>query len=166
MTLYFDVTCSSNKTSLTYVLWRHLPLQLVRTLEGHSGSVNVVAVTGPHFAVTGSGDITVKVWNLVTGQLVRTLEGHSRYVFAVMSTPLCLRRYVYAVMSSPLCLRRYVFAVMSTPLCLRRYVYAVMSTPLCLRRYVFAVMSTLSPWLCRTYVSGSEDNTVKVWVCI
>ena len=48
-----------------------------RTLEGHGGEVNAVAVTADgRTAVSGSDDSTVRVWDLATGQ-ARTLEGHA-----------------------------------------------------------------------------------------
>ena len=53
---------------------------LIRTLEGHSDSVNGVAVTGDgRRAVSASSDNTLKVWDLETGRELRTLEGHSDY---------------------------------------------------------------------------------------
>ncbi|XXT24073.1 AAA family ATPase [Sorangium sp. So ce429] len=60
---------------------------LVRTLEGHTYSVEGVAVTADgRFAVSASYDQTLKVWNLGTGQLVRTLEGHADIVNGVAVT--------------------------------------------------------------------------------
>jgi hypothetical protein len=61
---------------------------LVRTLEGHSDSVNAVAVTPDgRRAVSASEDNTLKVWDLESGQELRTLEGHSDPVNAVVVTP-------------------------------------------------------------------------------
>ena len=56
----------------------------MRTLRGHSDSVNSVALSsdGRHI-VSGSADDTVKVWALAAGACVRTLEGHSRPVSSV-----------------------------------------------------------------------------------
>jgi WD40 repeat protein len=61
---------------------------LIRTLEGHSGSVYAVAITpdGRH-AVSGSYDKTLKIWDLNTGKIIRPLEGHSGSVYAVAITP-------------------------------------------------------------------------------
>src|SRR5919199_1194516 len=54
---------------------------LLRTLEGHSNSVNAVAVTADDKrAISGSYDNTLKVWDLTTGQELFTLEGHSNSV--------------------------------------------------------------------------------------
>jgi len=61
---------------------------LVRTLEGHSGEVNAVAVAPEGGqAISASDDQTLKVWDVKTGQAVRTLEGHSDAVRAVAVTP-------------------------------------------------------------------------------
>jgi WD40 repeat protein len=60
---------------------------LLRTLEGHSSVVNVVAVTADgRRAVSGSGDKTLKVWDLESGRAQRTLEGHSSGVISVAVT--------------------------------------------------------------------------------
>ncbi|MBD2224473.1 NB-ARC domain-containing protein [Calothrix anomala] len=57
---------------------------LVRTLVGHSNSVNTVALsTDGKYAISGSDDKTLKVWNWQTGELLRTLVGHSDSVNAV-----------------------------------------------------------------------------------
>jgi WD40 repeat protein len=68
--------------------WRLIRGRALRTLEGHSGGVNGVAVTPDgKRAVSASDDETVKVWDLETGRELRTLEGHSRSVRSVAVTP-------------------------------------------------------------------------------
>lgn len=61
---------------------------LLRTLTGHSDSVNAVAVTpdGTH-AISASYDQTLRVWHLDWGTELRTLTGHSDWVWAVAVTP-------------------------------------------------------------------------------
>src|SRR4028118_785559 len=60
---------------------------LLRTLEGHSNSVNAVAVTADgKRAISGSFDKTIKVWGLTTGKELFTLKGHSDSVNAVAVT--------------------------------------------------------------------------------
>ena len=60
----------------------------MRTLEGHSGFVDGVAVTPDgKRAVSASWDKTLKVWDLETGRMLRTLEGHSAHVYGVAVTP-------------------------------------------------------------------------------
>jgi WD40 repeat protein len=61
---------------------------LLRTLEGHQGMVNAVAITPDgKAAVSGSTDNTLKVWILGSGSLLRSLEGHGNWVLAVAVTP-------------------------------------------------------------------------------
>jgi WD40 repeat protein len=57
---------------------------LVRTLVGHSGWVNAVAVSGDgRRAVSASADKTLKVWDVESGRELRTLEGHRDEVLGV-----------------------------------------------------------------------------------
>ena len=61
---------------------------LIRTLEGHTGSVSAVAVTPDgRRAVSASRDRTLRLWDLESGQTLRTLEGHTNWVSAVAVTP-------------------------------------------------------------------------------
>ncbi len=61
---------------------------LVRTLVGHSGSVNACTVTPDgRRVVSGSEDGTLKVWDLESGRVVATLEGHAGEVRACAVTP-------------------------------------------------------------------------------
>src|SRR4028119_1154952 len=60
---------------------------LLRTLKGHTGFVNAVAVTADgKRAISGSDDNTLKVWDLTTGKEQFTLKGHSSSVNAVAVT--------------------------------------------------------------------------------
>src|SRR4028119_1285081 len=60
---------------------------LLRTLEGHSNSVNAVAVTADgKRAISGSSDNTLKIWDLTTGKEEVTLKGHNHWVNAVAVT--------------------------------------------------------------------------------
>ena len=53
----------------------------MRTLSGHTGAVQAVAVTPDgRQAVSGSGDNTLRVWDLASGETVRTLSGHTGWV--------------------------------------------------------------------------------------
>ncbi|NMF65537.1 beta-propeller domain-containing protein [Brasilonema octagenarum] len=57
---------------------------LVRTLTGHSHSVNAVAVTPDcKYVISASSDKTLKVWDLQSGKEKFTLNGHSYSVNAV-----------------------------------------------------------------------------------
>ncbi|MEH2295548.1 MAG: hypothetical protein V7K31_21260, partial [Nostoc sp.] len=62
--------------------------RLLRTLKGHSDSVNAVAITpNGQQVISASFDKTLKVWNLATGEELFTLKGHSDSVNAVAITP-------------------------------------------------------------------------------
>jgi WD40 repeat protein len=62
--------------------------RLLRTLAGHYGSINAIAVTpNQEKVVSGSQDGNLKVWNLVTGQELLTLPGHYDPVNTVAVTP-------------------------------------------------------------------------------
>ena len=61
---------------------------LMRTLEGHTESVNSVAVNpGGATVVSGSVDKTVRLWRLADGALLRMLEGHTGDVCSVAVSP-------------------------------------------------------------------------------
>jgi len=72
----------------TLRVWDLESRQAVRTLKGHSNSVNGVAITPDgERAVSASSDKTLRVWDLESGQAVRTLEGHTYWVNGVAITP-------------------------------------------------------------------------------
>jgi len=61
---------------------------LLRTLVGHTGAVQSVAVTSDgRRAVSASLDSTLQVWDLETGVALHTLKGHTKAVEAVAVTP-------------------------------------------------------------------------------
>jgi WD40 repeat protein len=61
---------------------------LLRTLEGHSGPVNCVAITpDDQSVVSASRDKTLIVWNWERGQELQILEGHDDWVNFVALTP-------------------------------------------------------------------------------
>ncbi len=69
--------CPRRRTT-TLKVWELETGTLLRTLEGHTSSVDAVAITPDgKRAVSGSSDTTLKVWELETGVLLRTLEGHA-----------------------------------------------------------------------------------------
>ena len=66
----------------------------LRTLTGHTGGVDGVAVTADgKRAVSASEDKTLKVWDLESGRELRTLEGHSAWVNGVAVTADGKRRF-------------------------------------------------------------------------
>jgi WD40 repeat protein len=60
----------------------------LRTLEGHSNQVNGVSVTPDgRYAVSASGDRTIRMWDLERGVCIRVMQGHSSFVNCVSITP-------------------------------------------------------------------------------
>lgn len=67
-------------------------LYSIGTLQGHSASINTIAVISNQQAISASaGDFryatTLKVWDLERGALLQTLEGHTKGVNAVAGLP-------------------------------------------------------------------------------
>ena len=61
---------------------------IVRTLEGHTGWVNSVAVTPDgKRAISASSDRTLRVWDLESGQSLAHAQGHKDRVNSVAVTP-------------------------------------------------------------------------------
>jgi WD40 repeat protein len=75
------VSASEDKTVKVWDLKRRYQ---VRTLLGHSATVNSVALSADgRRAVSGSTDTTLKVWDLESFRALRTLRGHSACVNGV-----------------------------------------------------------------------------------
>jgi parallel beta-helix repeat protein len=69
-------------------LWDVASGSEVRTLTGHTGSVNSVAFSPDgRLLASGSGDETIKLWDVASGSLVRTLTGHTGSVNSVAFSP-------------------------------------------------------------------------------
>ncbi len=71
-------------------LWNPHTGELLRTLTGHSGAVNSVAIgsTGVgDILFSGSADKTIKIWKLATGKILHTLTGHTDAVKSVAVSP-------------------------------------------------------------------------------
>lgn len=72
----------------TLKLWDLETGEALRTLHGHSASVDCVAVLPDgNLAISGSWDKTLKLWDLGTGRVLQTLIGHSGFVGSVAVVP-------------------------------------------------------------------------------
>jgi hypothetical protein len=61
---------------------------LIRTLEGHVGPVNSVAIAPDgRTALSGSRDKTLRLWDLASGREIRRFQGHSLDIFSVAIAP-------------------------------------------------------------------------------
>ncbi|GAA5918367.1 hypothetical protein JCM1841_002190 [Sporobolomyces salmonicolor] len=77
------VSCSKDTTTR---VWNRQTGELYRTLSGHRGPVNAVALRSDQ-VITASGDALMKLWDLHTGQTLRTFTGHSRGLACVSWAP-------------------------------------------------------------------------------
>jgi WD40 repeat protein len=69
-------------------LWEVATGSEVRTLTGHTRSVNSVAFSPDgRLLASGSWDDTIKLWEVATGREVRTLTGHTHWVTSVAFSP-------------------------------------------------------------------------------
>ncbi|MBE9145326.1 serine/threonine-protein kinase [Planktothrix mougeotii] len=72
----------------TITLWQPATGNLIRSLEGHSGSVYAVAITSDNkILVSGSEDQTIKLWEIETGEEICTLTGHTGIVYSIAISP-------------------------------------------------------------------------------
>jgi WD40 repeat protein len=70
----------------TLTLWELATGKCLCTLNGHTESVNAVALTSEgRRALSGSWDKTLKLWDLATGQCLRTLTGYTGSAQTVVS---------------------------------------------------------------------------------
>jgi len=79
---------ASGSEDKTVRVWDAGQGRLLRTLEGHSGSVQSVAWDPEgRLLASGSTDRTVRVWDAGQGVLLRALEGHGSFVTSVAWDP-------------------------------------------------------------------------------
>ena len=63
-----DGLCVSGSDDKTLRVWDLITGECLRTLNGHSGSVNCIAVTKDGRCISGSWDETLRVWDIHTGK--------------------------------------------------------------------------------------------------
>ena len=119
----------------------------VRTLKGHSGSVSSVAFSPDgSYALSGSGDRTIRLWEIATGKELRRFEEHSDIVSTVVFSP--DGRYVLSG-SMDKTLR---FLEVASGMELR-----------CFKGHSAGVSSVAFSPDGRYILSGSQDKTIKLW---
>ncbi len=75
-------------TGLVTFLTFEGPTESILSFEGHTKGVLSVAFSPDgRYALSGSGDNTLKLWETSSGQLVRTFEGHTGTVWSVAFSP-------------------------------------------------------------------------------
>ncbi|MDB9492226.1 WD40 repeat domain-containing protein [Dolichospermum circinale CS-534/05] len=120
---------------------------LIRTLSGHSRSVNAIAVTPDgKTVISGSWDNTIKIWDVGTGTQKFTLEGHSDPVNAIAVTP-----DGKTVISGS---RDNTIKIWDVGTGTQKFTLEGHSDP------VNAIAVTPDG---KTVISGSWDNTIKIW---
>ena len=62
-------------------------LALLKTLEGHTHSVNSVSITPDGKKAVSGGDTTLRFWDVESGKCLKILEGHTNSVMSVSITP-------------------------------------------------------------------------------
>jgi WD40 repeat protein len=79
---------ASTSNDRTLRLWNAATGAHLRTLEGHTDSINSVTFSpdGQQLA-SASNDRTVRLWDAATGAHLRTLEGHTGWVNSVTFSP-------------------------------------------------------------------------------
>jgi WD40 repeat protein len=68
-----------------FKLWNKQNGDLVRTLNGHGGSVWSVAFASNNILACGSDsyDKKIRIWDTNTGNMLRTLSGHGNLIWQV-----------------------------------------------------------------------------------
>jgi WD40 repeat protein/predicted Ser/Thr protein kinase len=79
---------ASGSYDKTIKVWNLSTGEEIRTLTGHSGWVGSVAFSPDgRTLASGSLDDTIKIWDVATGQLIHTLKGHSSSVQCLAFSP-------------------------------------------------------------------------------
>lgn len=73
----------------TIKVWDHESGDYIRTLKGHTNTVNAIQFSPRHghYLVSCSTDLSLKLWDVQTYQCLRTLRGHDHTISAVCFIP-------------------------------------------------------------------------------
>ena len=82
------MTLATGSGDKTVRLWDAITGRHLKTLTGHTRSVNSVSFSPDGMTLaTGSGDKTVQLWDAITGRHLKTLTGHTDRVISVSFSP-------------------------------------------------------------------------------
>jgi hypothetical protein len=148
---------ASGSNDKTIKVWDGNSLELLKTLEGHSEIVYSVSWNhdGSQIA-SGSYDKTIKIWDSSTGKELHTMRGHSHWVLSVAwnhdSTKIVSGGdrsiKIWGLMES-------IFSMFGV-----RMTWKLLKT---LEGYSDCVVSVSWNHGGSQIVSGSADNTIKIW---
>jgi WD40 repeat protein len=152
----------SGSSDWTIKIWDLNTNQVIKTLEGHQGSIRALAVSADgHTLVSGSTDGTVKVWDLRTFSLQHTLIGHTDLVRTVAISP---DGQIVASGSWDNTIKLWAFSPpkIANPENNQNQSNSpvLMGTLTGHKEYINSVAFTPDNLM---LISGSDDNTVKVW---
>ena len=73
----------------TIKVWDHESGDYIRTLKGHTNTVNALQCSPRHghYMVSCATDLSIKLWDIRTYQCLRTLRGHDHTISAVVFIP-------------------------------------------------------------------------------
>ncbi|MGD0885241.1 MAG: protein kinase [Thermodesulfovibrionales bacterium] len=129
---------------------------VVRVFEGHTEGVDSVAISPDgQYALSGSGDKTLRLWDIETGECLRVFEGHTHHVTAVAISPdgqYALSGSVINILSGSLDKKTPRLWDIETGECLRVF-----------EGHTWSVNSVAISPDGRSALSGSVDKTLRLW---
>ncbi|KAK2181362.1 hypothetical protein NP493_401g00005, partial [Ridgeia piscesae] len=166
------VSCSAD---LSIKLWDFQGFECVKTMHGHDHNVSSVSfMPSGDFIVSSSRDKTIKMWEVATGYCVKTFTGHREWVrmvrvnqdgslLASCSNDQTLRVWVVATKECKAELREHEHVVECLAWAPESAVPAINEASGNSHQHVslHSHFHRNAPYV----ISGSVDQTVKVWEC-